>query len=197
VRAAGRDLALINQVPVAGFGWIRRDAAQVTSLQDAHVRYRDVILEHLEDDLAMLGRQALARAEVAMIRAVLARHDGWLDSAHAWLAHGDLDVSHIYQQEGCYTGMIDFGEIRGTDRFYDLGHFNLHDGETVPLLLLPALLEGYHEVCPLPPDHRERINLASLVIGVHALARSLQRPASAYQAFLMGTLRRVLADLHT
>jgi hypothetical protein len=35
------------------------------------------------------------------------------------------------------------------------------------------------------------------VDGVHALAGSLQRPASAYQAFLMGTLRRVLADLHT
>jgi aminoglycoside phosphotransferase (APT) family kinase protein len=197
VRAAGRDLALINQAPVAGFGWIRRDAAQVTSLRAMHVCYRDFILEHLEEDLAVLGRQALPQEEVAVIRAILAHHAGWLDSAHAWLAHGDLDVSHIYQQDGSYSGIIDFGEIRGADPFYDLGHFHLHDGETVPMLLLPALLEGYREVRPLPSDHMERIHLVSLVLGVRALAGSLQRPASAYQAFVRGALRRVLADLHT
>jgi Ser/Thr protein kinase RdoA (MazF antagonist) len=196
VRAAGRDLALINQVPVVGFGWIRRDRPHVDTLTAEHTCYRDFALEGLDDHLSLLGQHVLTPGEMAEIRANLARDTDWLNVEHAWLAHGDLDVSHIYQQEGCYSGIIDFGEIRGTDRFYDLGHFNLHDTETVPLVLLPALLEGYGEVSPLPPDAEERINLASLVIGVRALARSLGRPAAgSYQAFLTRALRRVLADL--
>jgi Ser/Thr protein kinase RdoA (MazF antagonist) len=195
VRAAGRDLALINQVPVEGFGWIRRDTPHVDTLTAEHTCYRDVVLEDLDDHLSLLSHHALAPGEVAEIRSILARDAAWLNVEHAWLAHGDLDVSHIYQKEGCYTGIIDFGEIRGTDRFYDLGHFNLHDTETVPLVLLPALLEGYREVNPLPPDAEARINLASLVIGVRALARILSRPAAAsYQTFLMRALRRVLAE---
>lgn len=197
LRAAGRDLALINQVPVTGFGWITRETEIVTRLTAEHARYREFALERFEDYLTLLGQQVLTGREVVAIRAALTRHDAYMNVAQAGLAHGDFDVSHIYQHEGRYSGIIDFGEIRGTDSFYDLGHFNLQDGETLPALLLPALLDGYREVTPLPTDHLARINVVSLVIGVRALARSLHRPAHSYQQFLAGALRRVLADLRT
>ena len=97
----------------------------------------------------------------------------------AWLAHGDLDVTHIYQRDGRYTGIIDFGEIRGADRRYDLGHFHLHDGETLAGLVLPDLLAGYREVAPLPPEAERQIRLLGLLIGLRALRGSLRRPPGA------------------
>jgi hypothetical protein len=44
------------------------------------------------------------------------------------MPYGDLDLTHIYCQDGHYTGIIDLGEIRGTGPYYDLGHFRFHDG---------------------------------------------------------------------
>src|SRR5207249_1740511 len=113
--------------------------------------------------------KVLTRAEIVELRTIINRLEAWLDVQHACLAHGDFDVTHIYQEDGRYTGIIDFGEIRGADAPYDLGHFNLHDGETRPQPVLPYLLEGYSDVVPLPPDHEWRISLLSLLNGVSAL----------------------------
>jgi aminoglycoside phosphotransferase (APT) family kinase protein len=173
--AAGRDLASINSLPVDGCGWIRRDAPIVADLTAELPTNRAFLTEHLESDLAFLGTALLDPSEIAAIRATLARHDAWLDADRGHLAHGDLDVTHIYQHNGRYSGIIDFGEIRGTDRWYDLGHFAMRDVELLPVPALPWLLEGYAAVTPLPDDHLRRISFASLVIGIRTAARLGQR----------------------
>ena len=132
------------------------------------------------------------------LEGTIERYDVWLHVEQAWLAHGDFDVTHIYQHDGRYTGIIDFGEMRGAHQLYDLGHFNLHDGEVVPQRLLPALLEGYREVLPLPPDRERRISLMSVLIGVRALARNVRRqPPNAYQRHLASAIQRSIALLNS
>jgi aminoglycoside phosphotransferase (APT) family kinase protein len=201
LRAAGRDLAVLNGVPVRGFGWIERTAHGGGPLQAGHGTFRSFALEGLDDDLALLGRAVWTPAESAAIRGMINRRDYWLHVDQAWLAHGDFDVSHIYQRDGRYTGIIDFGEIRGAHRLYDLGHLHAHDaawqdGELVPRTTLPALLEGYAEVVPLPPDHRAQISLVSVLIGIHAMARNVRRhPPNAYQRHLASTIRSNVASL--
>jgi aminoglycoside phosphotransferase (APT) family kinase protein len=195
LRAAGRDLAVINSVPVEGFGWIKRDKSAVIRLEAEHTTHRDFALEHLDEHLTLLSEKVLTEAEIVEIRTIISRYDAWLDVQHACLAHGDFDVTHIYQQDGQYTGIIDFGEIRGAGPLYDLGHCNLHDGETLPQPVLPFLLAGYAEVIPLPPDHQQGISLASMLIGVRALARTLRRPPNDYQRHLTQSLRRAVAAL--
>ncbi len=177
--AAARDLVIVNSIPVEGFGWIERYGAPVGHLMAEHPTYREFALDHLEDNLALLGMHALNPRETAAIGEAIERHDSLLDVADARLAHGDFDATHIFQQDGRYTGIIDFGEIRGADLFYDLGHFALHDGETLPFRALPYLLEGYRDVTLLPPDYEQRLHLASLLIGVKALARQLGKPPHA------------------
>ncbi len=98
-------------------------------------------------------------------------------------------MTHIFQSRGRYTGIIDFGEIRGGDCFYDLGHFRLHDGETIPQLLLPYLLEGYRDVAELPSDYEQRIALTSLLIGIAALARRLGRLPGYCRGHLVRAIR--------
>ena len=176
LREAGRDLALINSIPVKHFGWIRRDRSQVTQLEAEFLSYRAFIYEHLENDLILLEKsQILSSSDVVAISSILERYDTWLNEEQAKLAHGDFDVTHIYQQQGRYTGIIDFGEIRGANLFYDLGHFRIHDGETLPNLVLPYLIEGYKEVVALPPDYELRISFSSLLIAIRKLAYVTQK----------------------
>jgi aminoglycoside phosphotransferase (APT) family kinase protein len=135
--------------------------------------------------------------EVRAVRDIVIRHDAWLDTEQAYLAHGDFDATHIYHQDGQYSGIIDFGEIRGADPFYDLGHLALHEGESLPYPILPHILVGYREVAPLPVDHPLRLQFWSLLIGVRALARSTIRPEAAYTHRLRQGVQRALANLPT
>ncbi len=171
LRQAGRDLAIINSIPVQGFGWIKRDNDEVVQLEAEFPTYRAWIDEQLEDDLALLAtKQLLNSSDITNISTLLARYNSWLNEEQAYLAHGDFDATHIYQLQGQYTGIIDFGEIRGATTWYDLGHFQLHDGETLPNTVLQYLLEGYQDVTPLPFDYEQRINFASLLIALKMLA---------------------------
>lgn len=190
---AGQDLAIVNSVPVEGFGWIKRDNHEAGGLVAEHTTHREFATDGLEDDLTLLTADALSPREVATIKDVVERHVALNDIGHAWLAHGDFDATHIFQHDGRYTGIIDFGEIRGADPFYDLGHFKLHDGETLPTHVLPYLLEGYQTLRPLPPNYERRIDMAALLIAVKALARQSRKPPGArsrpYMAWLLAAIR--------
>jgi aminoglycoside phosphotransferase (APT) family kinase protein len=172
---AGRDLALINSVAVAGFGWLDRRSPSSSALTAAHSSDRAFLTEHLEDDFACLGTVLFGPAEIAALRAIIAEYEHWLDPSQAHLAHGDFDLTHIFAHEGRYSGIIDFGEIRGTDRWYDLGHCSLRDGEHFAEPALPALLAGYRSVTPLPADAEARIAFSSLLIGLRLFARSVEK----------------------
>jgi len=196
VAEAGRELACINSVPVEGFGWVQRDSPETHRLRGEWSTYRAFALEWWQADLAYLAKSALSIAEVAMLKRLISQYDSYLNSEVGYLAHGDFDSTHIYQEGGHYTGIIDLGEIRGTDRWYDLGHFHLRDGELLPFRLEAALVRSYGEIMPLPSDHEQRIRFTSLLINVRALARSLQkRPPDRYTQHQLEVLRKDMAFL--
>ena len=172
---AGRDLAIINSIPVGGFGWINRASDDIARLEAVHPTARASVYEHLETDVALLASHGLGNDEIAAIQAILTAHDTWLDDEPACLAHGDFDATHIFARDGRYTGIIDFGEIRGGNRWYDLGHFHAHDGETIPRRALPWLLDGYRTVTPLPDGAMERIRFTGLLIALRGIARLLRK----------------------
>src|SRR5206468_478690 len=121
LRRAGGDLALVNSLPVDGFGWVRRDSPTLAGPYETHAA---LVASELLPHLAAV-EPAIGSAAVQAIRDALERFDG----AEPRLAHGDFDASHIFQRDGVYTGLIDFGEIRGAHPLYDLGHFFLHERE--------------------------------------------------------------------
>jgi len=190
LRAAGRDLAAINSIPIEGFGWIRRDHRGATALQAEHPTNRRFMLEYLDHNLDLLHKNGFSKREVGIIQAIIAAGDTWLDADQAYLAHGDFDLTHIYQCDGRYTGIIDFGEIRGAAPLYDLGHFRLHDGERMAPLLLSHIIEGYREVTSLPPDHEREITFISLLIGIRTLARALRHGFSDYSRYLQESIHK-------
>jgi aminoglycoside phosphotransferase (APT) family kinase protein len=193
---AGRDVAQINSIPVDGFGWIQRTQRNTTHVHAKLPTFRDFALEYWHEDIAYLAEHALSLSEVAALEQIRSHYDSWLDETQACLAHGDFDTTHIFQDNGHYTGIIDFGEIRGTNRWYDVAQFHMRDGEYLPYKSLPALLRGYEEVIALPQDYMKVIYLTSLLTNIRALARSLQkRPPNRYTEHQIEVLRQDLTTL--
>ncbi len=167
VRAAGRDTAILNSFSVEGFGWIKRTGTQPLTAKLSG--YGEFAMSDLPERwpgwLAGLFDQAQLHALETLVESNRARP---VQAAH--LAHGDLDVTHIYTCDGRYSGIIDFGEMRGADLYFDLGHFLLHDGEAGPAELFDSFLAGYTEVTALPGDHREAIRISAILLGLRQLS---------------------------
>jgi aminoglycoside phosphotransferase (APT) family kinase protein len=193
LRAAGRDVAMLNRVPVQGFGWIRRNMPGDRGLQGEVPTEREFLAADLDRSLSVLQDVAGGSQLIRPIRDIVRTETQLLDAHLACLAHGDLDLTHIYCQDGHYTGIIDLGEIQGTGPYYDLGHFHFHDGELLATLTLPYLVEGYQEITPLPSDADRRIALASLLIGVHFLARTHTRLAKPHYLHAVAAIARDVA----
>jgi len=166
-RSAGRETAIINSVKVAGFGWIQRNGKHpLTAELDT---YGDFVSSYLPDNwpgwLDGVFESPHLDALESLVEAERSR-----DVGAGRLVHGDLDVTHIYFHDGRYSGLIDFGEMRGADPYFDLGHFLLHDGETRPAQLFDSFLAGYGEVAALPDDHPEEIRTSAILLGLRQLS---------------------------
>src|SRR5205823_4788530 len=91
VTEAGRDLALINSVPVEGFGWVERDSSDTRRLHAPWPTYRAFALEWWDADLAYLAKNALSSTEADMLERLLSQYDSYLNDEGSYLAHGDFD----------------------------------------------------------------------------------------------------------
>ncbi len=174
VVAAGRDLARINQVPVEGFGWVRVRRAQPMRLRAQWPTFRAFALAYRKADLTYLRMHVFPPRVIARLERVLARHDDLLDLEQGYLAHGDFDSTHVFQAHGRYSGIIDFGEVRGTGPWYDLAHFRIRDAGRPPFSLFRALECGYAEITPFPPDYERILRFTGVLINIRALARAFQ-----------------------
>ena len=189
---AGRDLAIINTLPVTGFGWIDRIDETVL---DGIIAQHPVRAGWTAEFFTSVKEISLAGLFDASFVARLG------DTIHTWagnefetrsfLAHGDFDTSHIYYDpsSGTYTGIIDFGEGRGTHPTWDAGHLLLHDGEAGSLSVLPSILEGYGNP---GDDFRYQMHHHAIAISARQLAIFLHRPNPAYRAWLAGRLQSLL-----
>lgn len=174
-RQAGHDAAVINSVPVDGFAWIRRDRPRwppVGEIASYHEFARAGIPEGLAERHCLLtGLFTVGELEALD---ELVHNERTRDLQRGSLAHGDLDVTAIYVNEGAYSGIIDFSELRGGEPEFDLGHFLLHDEETNPTTLFAAFYEGYCEVAQTEPDLAQ-VRRVAILLGLRQLCGWLRR----------------------
>jgi aminoglycoside phosphotransferase (APT) family kinase protein len=170
-RAAGRELAVLNGVGVQGFGWVRRQSP-TWPLRALSRTYGEFVTSYLPDPWPGPLGALFQVSELERLWALVERERS-REPGGAWLAHGDFDTTPIFQADGHYSGLIDFGEIRGTEPLFDLGHFLLHDQESTPITLVDDLLAGYGEVAALPDGHHELVRRSAVLLGLRQLARWL------------------------
>lgn len=181
LEAAGRDLARVHTQPVAGFGWIDRRPASAGVLRAEHATFAQWLEAEVRDPLAVLRQRGVLTGEdVVLVQSRARELVARTASAPARLAHGDLDLTHIFANGNEYSGLIDFGEIRGTHQLYDLGHFAIEHQA-----LLAYVLVGYASITPLPADIDRQIELTALLIAIRRLGRSYARRGVGHEPDLL------------
>jgi Ser/Thr protein kinase RdoA (MazF antagonist) len=190
LRAAGRDLAVLNRLPVDGFGWIRRDADW--PLAGELAAYDELVVSELPSPWPGPLAALLSNAELDALQALFEAERR--RPVASLLAHGDFDTTQIFHQDGRYTGLIDFGDIRGADPYFDLGTFHLVHGKRDPDFL-PHLLEGYRAASALQLDG-EAILRSAILLGLRQLSRWVERPTMGVaHPWVVGRARRIGALL--
>lgn len=198
-RMIGRDLARIHGVPVHGFGWIRRDHGEPGwPLRGEHRRYADYVdPPAVAAPLIGIGFTVTQARQVEQLLEEVVEV-GPSDGVGS-VAHGDFDTSHVFQSAGRYTGLIDFGEIRGTDYPFDLAtlHLSAADGSG-SRWFRQHVRQGYAEISPLPDDHERRLYLACVLSASHRLCVWFNRDGTrAADGWFFRWIRDRLVDLLT
>lgn len=196
-REAGHDLARMHSLAVQGFGWISRDHGRPGwPLRGEHPAYASYVgPATVGGPLHGIGFQP---SQVQLVESLLEEAISVGPSTGVGtVAHGDFDTSHIFQSSGRYTGVIDFGEIRGTDYTFDFATLSLSSDEHLPASwILRHVEEGYTEIRALPDDHERRLYLACVLSASHRLCGWFRRdgPAAA-QGWFFRWIRDQLAEL--
>jgi len=165
IREAGRNLALINSIPIDGIGWMNDDP-EIRRLTGRGTSYDDFILDNIDKKVAKLIGFGLFDDSMAKrtIQYIQKRAGILREYQHGGLAHGDFDLSHIFTHNGQFSGIIDFGDIRSTSLYHDLAHFFTYARKH-----FPDLLVGYLETTKLNNDYEERIRIEAVVMAVGKL----------------------------
>lgn len=193
-RQAGRDLATINAIPVRGHGWVDAVRGEDRHLVAEYSIRADWAAEYLAATDTVVASGILNNGLHGTLRQAMHTWADLPDRGWSRLAHGDFDATHIYAgpETHTYTGIIDFGEIRGADPLYDLGHVYMHAADAFGTEVFDHLVAGYRERVDLPVDWRGEIRLQPIAIATRALAIQLGRPASAYRRMLTDRLYALL-----
>jgi aminoglycoside phosphotransferase (APT) family kinase protein len=195
---AGQQLAVLNQIQVDGFGWIKRGKESCGNiLQGEHLSLQEYIYACFDEDLFLLSEDVFHRDVAIQIKTTITNGLALMVRHPSCLNHGDFDDSHIFSHNGNFTGLIDFGEMQGNSPFYDLGHFKLHDGQHGQLSAsYPSLAIGYNEVRSLTNDDQIEIDLWALWIGVRRLGMIHKRTWGGYHNHLSKAVTLQLDRLH-
>ena len=116
LEAAGRHLRTVNSFPVEGFGFVRRRGPG-WPLRAEFGTHEEFVRSHLPDPwpgrlVALLTADELDRC------AGLVAEQAALD-VPARLVHGDFDVTPVFCVGDRFTGLVDFGEARGAEPWFD------------------------------------------------------------------------------
>lgn len=76
---AGRDVALINSIPVDGFGWIQRAQHDTAHLRAEFTAFRDFALEYWDADIAiLLNTPSHQQRFIGLSKYALSMIRGWM-----------------------------------------------------------------------------------------------------------------------
>jgi Phosphotransferase enzyme family len=170
-RAAGAELGVLNAVAVQGYGWVQR-RTPVWPLCGRFRDYADFVVAYLPDPWPEPLAALLSAWELDLLWELVAS-ERRRELEGAWLAHGDFDTTAIFQADGRYSGLIDFGEIRGTEPCSTLATSSCTTRSTLrprwSMISSPGTARGP----PFLAHHEQLVRRSALLLGLRQLARWL------------------------
>lgn len=137
VAQAGELLSRIHAVPVTGFGYINgKGAGEFLTLEGG----LDAFVQMESEFHALAQRLNLSSREMSRALRLVVDAEQAVGSGHPCLTHNDFRAKHIVVANGTVSGIIDFGEVAGSEPLSDFVRWDYTDGDRLPL---EWLQEGY------------------------------------------------------
>ncbi|MBI3397076.1 aminoglycoside phosphotransferase family protein [Candidatus Woesebacteria bacterium] len=156
---AGRDLAKINEVKIDSYGYVNFTKGIYTMGGDFKSLEEFAMAGTIEglEELYNLG--LISKETREKCRRILERSKQYLVADFPHLLHGDFGGRHIFFDGNSYTGILDFGDIRGGSQYHDLAHLRAFYPD-----IFETVLKGYQGYTKLPKNVKQIIAFESMLI---------------------------------
>lgn len=160
---AGEFLSRIHAIPVKGFGYLNGQGEGKFSTA------AEEMAEFLEMEAEF---QALAQ-RVDLSQRAMSRAWQWVieterggQPVEPCLTHNDFCAKHIMVANGAITGIIDFGEVAGSEPLSDFVRWDYYEAERFPLAWLQA---GYTNKQLFDDRFTQRLHVKRLAFSLWAM----------------------------
>jgi aminoglycoside phosphotransferase (APT) family kinase protein len=159
----GALLSRIHAVPVKGFGYINgRGEGEFLTPQSEITAF-----VAMEAEFHALAKR-IDLSDRAMGRALRWVVDDWraAQSIVPCLTHNDFSAKHILVANGVIAGIIDFGEVAGSEPLSDLVRWDYYDAARFPFAWLQ---EGYADKQVFTVDFTRRLHIKRIAFSLWAM----------------------------
>ena len=160
---AGTLLSRIHTIPVKGFGYLTGtgEGAFLTP-EDELTAFVAMEAEfHALAKRLDLGERAIRRAVRLVVEDGRAAH-----SIAPCLTHNDFSAKHILVANASIAGIIDFGEVAGSEPLSDLVRWDYYDAPRLPFAWLQ---EGYTNKHVFDADFSRRLQIKRIAFSLWAM----------------------------
>lgn len=170
--AVGQMMAMVHQIPVAGFGPFDNERAKASELQGLHKQYVSAVCAGLNNNLAYLVEQEIFTDEqVKAVNGLFIASNPLLQCDSPVLVHNDFADWNLLTDGQDITGILDWDECVGGDPVSDIACWStFFDPER-----LSGMLEGYFSIADKPENFDEKFELLRLRYTVSKMTLRLRR----------------------
>lgn len=134
---AGEFLSRIHAIPVKGFGYINGQGEGEFSTPEGEI---DAFVKMESEFHALAKRVDLSDRAMSQALRLVVDEERVVRSVEPCLTHNDFCAKHILVANGAISGIIDFGEVAGSEPLSDFVRWDYYDAARFPL---EWLQEGY------------------------------------------------------
>ncbi len=160
----GEDIARTTFIETKKYGWIKREKRKAKELIGEIDFYKDFLFGNFNkkvSDLEKLGFETFSENDLDKFKMLTYKY---IDEVEPNLCHGDFNMNHIYVNNGRYSGIIDWGDIRSASNIYDLAHFTaFHPKNEI------QIRSGYERYIKIDDEFEMQLLLTRLGISVNKL----------------------------
>jgi fructosamine-3-kinase len=166
---AGKRLAKINSLQFKGFGMIERFSNDISEIKGSKENHIDFILNFYKEKLLKICRNnIITDCDVTRLENFIEQNKHLLDIDRGNLVHGDFNLNHIFQKDGVLSGIIDFGDAKISNQFYDLAYFKICNRN-----YFEDLFDGYKQNIVLPENWENILKITTLIVGIRIISSEI------------------------
>ena len=158
---AGELLSCIHAIPTKGFGYINGSGEGPFLTPESGI---DAFVRMESEFHALAKRLDISSRDMSRaLRLVIEEGSCAMQSVNPCLTHNDFCAKHILVSHGAISGIIDFGEVAGSEPLSDFVRWDYYDAARFPL---DWLQEGYTNKHVFDDRFIQRLHIKRLGFGL-------------------------------